>query len=161
MDAMQLANAMMFVDSMRMQHEQIRRMNEYEWMHRMGTHSYNIGKRPPAYTKPLFGDMHRNVEDIVEFPIRSYDVLAKKDRGFLDIRGHFILCIEQEGFDWSYYRERIQKGLKACLAPQGSFLISYLPEKSSLVPVLEEIGFTKEPKEDGMVRMAIGDVVYA
>lgn len=142
--SMWLANGMMYVDSLRMQHEQMQRMYDYEYFYRnkRKTYSFQMPKERSEPIGPLYGDFKFNPTDVVEFPIESYDVLAKRVEAMLNIEDGFLVAKSDNDFDWERYEERIRKGLEKIDSP----LITYVNEHNSLLPVLEHCGFKRTDK---------------
>lgn len=142
--SMWLANGMMYMDSLRMQHEQMQRMYDYEYFYRnkRKSYSFQMPKERSEPIGPLYGDFKFKPTDVVEFPIESYDVLAKRVEAMLNIEDGFLVAKSDNDFDWTRYEERIWKGLQKIDFP----LITYVNEKNSLVDVLEHCGFQKTDK---------------
>lgn len=145
MDPNVMMTGMIMMDSMRMQ-QQLDAMNQYEYWYRHQRNpmsSSHISIRPTVLEPPTnpFPKriLYRPIEDCVEFPIASYNVLQQRYDGVLSIVKGFLVCVESEGFEWGYYKERIIKGLKTLKEP----LVCYLKTKSTLIPILEESGFRK------------------
>lgn len=147
MNSTELANGMMYVDSICMQHQQLRQMVDYEYFYRnkKKSHSYMINEETPLTEKSNVGVFRpsRTVyeyEDIVEFPIESYDVLYKKTQAVLSIEQGFLVFSNTPLFDWEIYRERILKGLKKIT----SSLVTFVYSDNTILPILEDAGFKKE-----------------
>lgn len=156
MNSQDLANGMMFVDSIRMQQQQLQQMMDYEYFYRnrKKPSSYQIDKetgQPPI--GPLFGNPKDRYKDIVEFPIESYDVLTGKTQAILTINDGFLVLISTPSFDWDIYQGRILEGLSQIKDP----LITYVFSDNTIIPVLEQAGFQKtkmdKKRGKGLFRM--------
>lgn len=144
MNSIDLANGMMYVDSIRLQQQQLQQMMDYEYFYRnkKKSRSYIVPKEEKNnyiyYSNRA--DHICEYEDIVEFPIESYDVLKNKTQAALSIENDFLVFSNSDSFDWEIYRERILKGLNKISTP----LVTFVYSDNSLLPILLDSGFNKE-----------------
>lgn len=144
MNSMELANGMMYVDSIRLQQQQLQQMMDYEYFYRnkKKLHSYVAPKKVESNNVfcPYQAEHVYAYEDVVEFPIESYDVLNNKLQAVLSIEENFLVFSNSNSFDWEIYRERIIKGLKKYSSP----LVSFIYSDNTLFSILLDAGFEKE-----------------
>ena len=143
MNSMELANGMMYVDSVRMQHQQLNQMLDYEYFYKNKKmpHSYKVGKEQTSPICPPYQEVYvYGYEDIVEFPIESYNVLKKETQAVLSIEQNFLVFSSSPTFDWEMYRERILKGLSKV----KESLVTFVYSDDSILQILEDAGFKKE-----------------
>lgn len=144
MNSIELANGMMYVDSIRLQQQQLQQMMDYEYLYRnkKRSHSHTLPKE--IQTNNIYyshqAESIYEYEDSVEFPIESYDVLNNKVQAVLSIEKNFLVFSNSTSFDWEIYRERIIKGLKKHSSP----LVSFIYSDNTLFSILLDAGFEKE-----------------